>query len=135
MSDNQSQQEIGPLALSLTEFVQFMHHATIICTQMQNDLRIHPERVELANELGRNAAQILTPDDTPRSVIMAATSSVLATVATQLVGYEVTTGKAVHGSLESMLGGLALAAQQLVESNTHQAMQLNELVGENDANN
>lgn len=135
MNDNQPPQEIGPLALSLTEFVRYVHHATIICTQMQHDLAQHPERVERANELGKDAATTLTPDGVARSVIMAATASVLATVATRLVGYEVTTGKAEHGSLESMLGGLALAAQQLVESNTHQAMQLNELVGENDAHN
>jgi hypothetical protein len=135
MNDNQSQEQIGPLALSLTEFVRYVHHAATIARQLQNDLVQNPDRIERANEIGVIAANTLTPDGVPRSVIIAATASVLATVASQLVNYEITTGKAEHGSLECMIGGIALAAYQLVESNTQQAMQLNELVGERDAHN
>jgi hypothetical protein len=46
-----------------------------------------------------------------------------------------TTGEAQNGTVEVMIAAIALAAYQLIQSNTRMAMQLDELVGKNDANN
>jgi hypothetical protein len=139
MSDNEQSDAPFPLLMSLSEFVRMTHHATTIVVQVQNDLHGNPDRVALANEAGMAAIKALIPDEwqssQPRSVTIAATASLVASIASNLVGYEVTTGEAKHGSLESMIAAIALAAHQLVQSNTHAAMQLNELVGANDANN
>jgi hypothetical protein len=133
MNDN----ELHPIAMQLTELVRLTHHAAVICTQVQTDLYNNPARIELANARGVAATQALAPEEQAqtRSVTIAALASVVATTASSLVGYDVATGKAQRGSLTTMIAAIALAAHQLIESNTHQAMQLNELVGENDAHN
>jgi hypothetical protein len=102
---------------------------------VQEELHNKPERIEIANQIGITAIKALLNDDTPRSIIIAATASTLASAASNLVGYEMTTGEAQNGTVEVMIAAIALAAYQLIQSNTRMAMQLDELVGKNDANN
>lgn len=124
-----------PISNAFLDLARITHHASIICVRVQEELHNKPDRIETANQMGIAATNALLSNDTPRSIIIAAAASTLASAASNLVGYEVTTGETQNGSIEAMIAAIALAAYQLIQSNTRMAMQLEELVGKNDANN
>lgn len=137
MNDDEQQEDtlMHPMSSAFLDLARITHHASIICVRVQEELHNKREHIEAANRIASAATHTLLHDNAPRSVIIAAAASILASAAANLVGYEVTTGKTQHGTLEAMLAAFVIAAYQLIQSDTRQAMQLDELVGKNDANN